>query len=71
MPLFKYVQIDAFGIGDVFDHDFALVHAIFAELQLQQLEDMHFLVGIMIFLGVFLVSFKRGSLNKSLGVIEE
>jgi drug/metabolite transporter (DMT)-like permease len=29
------------------------------------------LAGIMIFLGVFLVSFKRGSLNKSLGVIEE
>lgn len=27
--------------------------------------------GIMIFTGVFLVSFKRGSLNKSLGVIEE
>ena len=27
--------------------------------------------GIMIFLGVFLVSFKKGSLNKSLGVIEE
>ena len=29
------------------------------------------LAGIMIFLGVFLVSLKRGSLNKSLGVIEE
>ena len=29
------------------------------------------LAGIMIFVGVFLVSFKRGSLNKSLGVIEE
>lgn len=29
------------------------------------------LAGLMIFLGVFLVSFKRGSLNKSLGVIEE
>lgn len=27
--------------------------------------------GAMIFLGVFLVSFKKGSLNKSLGVIEE
>ena len=27
--------------------------------------------GIMIFIGVFLVSFKRGSLHKSLGVIEE
>jgi drug/metabolite transporter (DMT)-like permease len=29
------------------------------------------LAGLMIFLGVFLVSFKKGSLNKSLGVIEE
>ncbi len=29
------------------------------------------LAGVMIFLGVFLVSFKRGSFNKSLGVIEE
>ena len=29
------------------------------------------LAGTMIFLGVFLVSLKRGSLNKSLGVIEE
>lgn len=29
------------------------------------------LAAAMIFLGVFLVSFKRGSLNKSLGVIEE
>lgn len=29
------------------------------------------IAGIMIFLGVFMVSFKRGSLNKSLGVIEE
>jgi drug/metabolite transporter (DMT)-like permease len=27
--------------------------------------------GVMIFIGVFLVSFKKGSLNKSLGVIEE
>jgi len=29
------------------------------------------IAAIMIFLGVFMVSFKRGSLNKSLGVIEE
>ena len=37
----------------------------------EQLTPAKLLVGIMIFLGVFLVSFKRGSLNKSLGVIEE
>jgi len=37
----------------------------------EQLTPAKLLAGIMIFLGVFLVSFKRGSLNKSLGVIEE
>jgi drug/metabolite transporter (DMT)-like permease len=37
----------------------------------EQLTSAKLLAGIMIFLGVFLVSFKRGSLNKSLGVIEE
>ena len=36
-----------------------------------QLTPAKLLAGIMIFFGVFLVSFKRGSLNKSLGVIEE
>ncbi|HEX3168101.1 MAG TPA: EamA family transporter [Chitinophagaceae bacterium] len=37
----------------------------------EQLTPAKLLAGITIFLGVFLVSFKRGSLNKSLGVIEE
>jgi drug/metabolite transporter (DMT)-like permease len=37
----------------------------------EQLTPAKLLAAIMIFLGVFLVSFKRGSLNKSLGVIEE
>jgi len=37
----------------------------------EQLTPAKLLAGIMISLGVFLVSFKRGSLNKSLGVIEE
>ncbi|HEV8270293.1 MAG TPA: EamA family transporter [Chitinophagaceae bacterium] len=37
----------------------------------EQLTPAKLLAGFMIFLGVFLVSFKRGSLNKSLGVIEE
>jgi len=37
----------------------------------EQLTPAKLLAGIMIFLGVFLVSFKRGSLNKGLGVIEE
>ena len=37
----------------------------------EQLTPAKLLAGIMIFLGVFFVSFKRGSLNKSLGVIEE
>lgn len=37
----------------------------------EKLTPSKLLAAIMIFLGVFLVSFKRGSLNKSLGVIEE
>jgi drug/metabolite transporter (DMT)-like permease len=37
----------------------------------EQLTPAKLLAAIMIFLGVFMVSFKRGSLNKSLGVIEE
>ena len=37
----------------------------------EELTASKLLAGIMIFLGVFLVSFKKGSLNKSLGVIEE
>lgn len=37
----------------------------------EKLTTAKLLAAIMIFLGVFLVSFKRGSLNKSLGVIEE
>ena len=46
----------------------ALIAVIFFH---EQLTPAKLLAGIMIFLGVFLVSFKRGSLNKSLGVIEE
>jgi drug/metabolite transporter (DMT)-like permease len=46
----------------------ALIAIIFFH---EQLTPAKLLAGIMIFLGVFLVSFKRGSLNKSLGVIEE
>ena len=37
----------------------------------EQLTPAKLLAAIMIFLGVFMVSFKRSSLNKSLGVIEE
>jgi drug/metabolite transporter (DMT)-like permease len=37
----------------------------------EKLSSAKLLAAIMIFLGVFLVSFKKGSLNKSLGVIEE
>lgn len=37
----------------------------------EQLTLAKLLAGTMIFIGVFLVSFKKGSLNKSLGVIEE
>jgi drug/metabolite transporter (DMT)-like permease len=37
----------------------------------EQLTSSKLIAAAMIFLGVFMVSFKRGSLNKSLGVIEE
>ena len=37
----------------------------------EQLTPAKLIAAIMIFLGVFLVSYKSGSLNKSLGVIEE
>ena len=37
----------------------------------EQLSAPKLMAAVMIFLGVFMVSFKRGSLNKSLGVIEE
>lgn len=37
----------------------------------EQLTSSKLIAAVMIFLGVFMVSFKRGSLNKSLGVIEE
>lgn len=46
----------------------ALIAVIFFN---EHLTGAKLLAGLMIFLGVFLVSFKRGSLNKSLGVIEE
>lgn len=46
----------------------ALIAIIFFH---EHLTPAKLLAGMMIFLGVFLVSFKRGSLNKSLGVIEE
>ena len=46
----------------------ALIAVIFFH---EHLTTSKLLAGIMIFLGVFLISLKRGSLNKSLGVIEE
>ena len=46
----------------------ALIAVIFFH---EHLTPAKLLAGAMIFLGVFLVSFKKGSLNKSLGVIEE
>ena len=46
----------------------ALIATIFFH---EKLTTAKLLAAVMIFLGVFLVSFKRGSLNKSLGVIEE
>jgi len=46
----------------------ALIAVIFFH---EHLTTSKLLAGIMIFLGVFLISLKSGSLNKSLGVIEE